>query len=220
MSQSNDVINKIAPCDVLYITEDSSWGEIGFEAVREIFPEATPIFWSHGMPKPDLDNWCGQWILSFKSDLIIPLSVIEQAKEGALNFHPAPPKYRGIGGYWWALQNMDHTFGVTCHHMNERIDYGDIIKVDVFPIKQGETEESLKQKSAYFSVNLFKEILHDIANKKPLEPSGDQWHKHLYTSKELEEAKAIAEMPAPGRSYGVLPLTRSQSSNRSGHLSK
>ena len=140
-SQKN-ITNKISPCEVLYIAESSAWGEIGYKTVSSAFRQVTPVYWSPGMPKPDIDDWHGDWIISFKSDLILPLSVIERAREGAINFHPCPPKYRGLGGYWWALHNGDTSFGVTCHHMDKRIDHGDIIKVEDFPIWQGETVES------------------------------------------------------------------------------
>ncbi|MGH1379143.1 MAG: formyltransferase family protein [Alphaproteobacteria bacterium] len=190
MPYKKNITNKIHPCDVLYISENSAWGEIGYEAVCALFDDVTPILWSPGMPKPDIDDWHGDWVISFKSDLILPVSVIEEAQKGALNFHPAPPQYRGIGGYWWALHNNDDIFGVTVHHMNERIDHGDIIKVDYFPILQDRTEESLKQKAAYFSLNLLNTILRDIIDGKSLYPCGAQWGSHLYTQKELKEAKA------------------------------
>jgi len=179
--------NEVEPCDVLYITEDSGWGQLGFGAVKKIFPKASAIFWSPGMSKPDLENWHGDWILSFKSDLILPLSVIESAKKGAVNFHPAPPHYRGIGGYWWALKNRDENFGVTCHHMNEHIDHGKIIQVNHFAVDHDDTMESLREKAAYFSLNLLKSVLDDIYMKKPLTPCGLEWTGRLYTQKELDK---------------------------------
>lgn len=190
MTENNS--NKIHPCEVLYITEDTSWGEIGYNEVKKTFPDATGIFWSHDMEKPDLDEWHGDWILSFKSDLILPISVIDSAEKGAVNFHPASPQYRGIGGYYWALQNGDKAFGATCHHMNHRIDHGEIIKADYFPISQDETVESLSQKAAYHALNQLRGVLRDIVAKKPLEPCGVPWSKRLYTQKELDAAQNVA----------------------------
>lgn len=186
----NTTKNKIAPCEVLYIAENSPWGEIGHKTVAAAFRDVTPVLWSPDMPKPDLTDWHGDWIISFKSDLILPASVIERADKGAINFHPCPPKYRGLGGYWWARHNDDASFGVTCHHMNERIDHGDIIKVDNFAIWQGETEKDLKHKAALYSLNLLNGVLSDIVAEKPLEPCGTQWEPHLYTQKQLDAATA------------------------------
>ena len=190
MNSTKNITNKIAPSEVLYIAENSPWGEIGYKTVAAAFRDVTPVLWSLGMQKPDLNDWRGDWIISFKSDLILPASVIEKAEKGAINFHPAPPKYRGLGGYWWAVHNNDTSYGVTCHHMNERIDHGDIIKVDNFAIWRGETEKDLKHKAALYSLNLLNGILSDIVADKPLEPCGIQWEPHLYTQKQLDAAKA------------------------------
>lgn len=175
--------------NILYISEDSAWGKMGYKAAASVFDDITPIYWSPETPKPDLDDWRGDWIISFKSDLILPLSVIERAEKGAINFHPCPPKYRGIGGYWWAINNGDDSFGVTCHHMNERIDHGDIIKTTEFPIWHEDTVETLRNKAAAASLSLLEEIMQDITADRPLKPSGEQWGRHLYTQKELEEAQ-------------------------------
>lgn len=194
ITTQKNIMNIIQPCDVLYISENSAWGEIGYKAVAAAFPDVTPVYWSPGMPKPNMDDWHGDWIISFKSDLILPLCVIERAKKGAINFHPSPPQYRGLGGYWWALHNGDNTFGVTCHHMNQRIDHGEIIKVDHFPISRGETVEELKHKAALFSHNLLNTIIRDLVVGKHLKPCGVEWGQHLYTQKELEEAQALTAL--------------------------
>lgn len=178
---------------ILYIAENSPWGDIGYNAVAAAFPDVTAVLWSPGMPKPDLSDWQGDWIISFKSDLIIPANVLSRAKKGAINFHPCPPKYRGLGGYWWAIHNNDRSFGVTCHHMNERIDHGHIIKVATFPIWEHETESSLKHKAAIAALDLLYKTLDDIISGKRLEPCGVEWHPHLYTQKELNAAKKEIE---------------------------
>lgn len=188
---------EIIPSEVLYVTECSHWGEIGYETVATAFRSVTPVFWSPGTPKPDLNGWHGDWIISFKSDLILSRTTIESAKKGALNFHPSPPKYRGVGGYWWALHNNDEVYGVTCHHMDERIDHGAIIKTESFPIWPLETVESLKHRTALHSLGLLNKTLDDILNGKRLTTCGVKWEQHLYTYKELAAAqKALASNDA------------------------
>lgn len=182
--------NNIVPSEVLFVTECSPWGQRGYEAVAAAFDSVQPIYWSPGMPKPDLSGWQGDWIISFKSDLILSRSTLERAKKGAINFHPCPPKYRGVGGYWWALHNGDDVFGVTCHHMNERIDNGEIIKTESFPIWPGETVESLKRSAAIYSLELLKQTLDYILSGKSLTPCGAKWEEHLYTYQELALAQS------------------------------
>lgn len=184
------VRNNVMPSQVLFITEASPWGKLGCESVATAFRSVQPVYWSHGMPKPDLSGWQGDWIISFKSDLILSRDILGRAKKGAINFHPSPPKYRGLGGYWWALHNGDNVFGVTCHHMDERVDHGEIIMTESFSICPGETVESLKHKAAIHSLALLNETLGNIVSEKPLVPCGAKWERHLYTSKELALAQS------------------------------
>jgi len=205
---SNDAVS----CDVLYVTECSPWGKIGYEKAAKAFRSVQPVFWSPGMPKPDLSGWQGDWIISFKSDLILSRDILDRAKKGAINFHPSPPKYRGLGGYWWALHNGDDVFGVTCHHMNERIDHGAIIATKSLPIFSGETVESLKHRAAIYSLELLNETLNDIISEKPLVPCGAKWEQHLYTSKEL--ALAQRAHAANGDSCAMQPVIKSLDARR------
>lgn len=182
----------VMPSKVLYVTERSPWGQLGYKAVAAAFDSVTPVFWSHDGPKPDLTAWEGDWIVAFKADLILSGDTLARAKKGAINFHPSPPRYRGLGGYWWALHNGDKVFGVTVHHMDERIDHGAIIKTDHFRILPKQTETGLKERAAIRSLILLNKTLAIIQSGKPLAPSGEQWGLHLYTSKELAQAKKQA----------------------------
>ena len=67
------------------------------------------------------------WIISFLSPWKIPAELLRCARKGAINFHPAPPKYPGIGGYNYAIWNEDKEYGVTVHEMAEDIDSGKCI---------------------------------------------------------------------------------------------
>ena len=72
--------------------------------------------WGDNIPT-SLLNWQGDLIVSYLSRWIVPQSLLSRAKVGAINFHPAPPEYPGIGCINFALYNNEGTFGVTCHHM-------------------------------------------------------------------------------------------------------
>jgi methionyl-tRNA formyltransferase len=183
------VSKAIAPSEVLFVTEASTWGDRGYKAVAAALPDVTPVIWSPGMPKPDLSGWRGDWILSFKADLILSRQTLENAKKGAINFHPSPPKYRGLGGYWWALHNGDQDYGVTAHLMDEQIDHGQIIKTDSFAILPRDSVESLKERAAIHSLMLLRQTVEDIRNGRPFTPSGAEWEPHLYTSKQLALAQ-------------------------------
>lgn len=183
---------------VLYVTEASEWGQRGYEAVERTFGASSieAVYWSNGLPNPDLSKWEGEWIIAFKADLILNKAVLESAKRGAINFHPSPPKYRGLGGYWWALHNQDKEFGVTVHHMDEKIDHGRIIETVSFAIRKGETVESLKELAATYSLDLLDKTLMTITRGEELEPCGIEWGPGLYTAKRLAEAQHIKAQSA------------------------
>ncbi len=171
---------------VLYVSEDSAWGRHGRDAVAGFFPGAHCVSWKHGEPFPqEVAEWEGKWILSFKSDLILPKSVIQSASEGAINFHPAPPEYRGLGGYMLAVHNRDEQYGVTCHYMIEEIDYGPIIHVHRFLMAR-DTPHSLRQRAAAYSLVMLNEIAAMIYKGERPEPCNERWSEKIYTLRKVE----------------------------------
>ncbi|MEL6498379.1 MAG: formyltransferase family protein [Planctomycetota bacterium] len=132
-------------------------------------------------------DWRGDWIVSFKSDLYLPQVVLGHARLGAINFHPAPPRYRGLGGYSLALHNSDTTFGVTCHHMDETLDHGPIIAVREFPILPCRTVAALRAQTAIECLHLLHEVVTLIAMAHPLPVSTAAWSDHLFTIAEVKQ---------------------------------
>ncbi len=81
-------------------------------------------------------NWSGDYILSFRSLLILSERILSKAKIAAINFHPGPPKYRGVGCLNYAIFNNEKFYGVTAHLMTKEVDYGEILKVQTFKINK------------------------------------------------------------------------------------
>ena len=48
-------------------------------------------------PDKKILNWKGDIIICFRNHYILSKKFIKKAKICAINFHPGPPKYRGIG---------------------------------------------------------------------------------------------------------------------------
>ncbi len=172
---------------ILFISEKSPLCYKAFESIEGYFFESQSIFWDHGDPALPALDWHGEWIISFKSDLLLPKQIINSATKGAINFHPAPPSYRGIGGYVHSLYNQDKVYGVTCHHMNEDIDKGKIIKASYFALNGNETASSLRKKTAEHCFMFFHEIMEYIISEKTLPVSEETWGKKLYTHKSLDK---------------------------------
>lgn len=173
---------------ILFIAEKSYWCYKAFAFVKKHFPQTQAIFWNHGEKKPPPITWHGDWIIAFKADLILSQKEIDYAEKGAINFHPDPPYYRGIGGYTYAVYNGDNVFGATCHHIIKNIDKGPIVKVKYFPLKKNETASSLRKLTAKHCFALFNEIMQYIIEEKELPTANDEvWGDKLYTYQDLDE---------------------------------
>ena len=86
------------------------------------------------------------YIICFRSYYILDLEIINRAKYGAINFHPSPPKYRGVGGINYALYANDKYYGSTAHIIDRKIDNGNIIDVKNFKISKTDNLDSLLNK--------------------------------------------------------------------------
>ena len=171
---------------ILFIGELSDWSQYALSYLRAQDAQVTSIIWSKGMPNYKIiDSWRGDWILSFKSDLILSAGDLERPKYGAINFHPAPPYYRGIGGYWHALQNHDISFGCTSHYMDEKIDHGAIIDVRMFDILHNTNLSKLYLQTARLCLEQFKQTTDFILNGTAPSPIKEKWKGRLYKSSEL-----------------------------------
>lgn len=173
---------------ILFIGDHSHWSKKAAGHLQSHFRCVTTLYWENGEPYPSqIVSWSGDLILSFKSDLVLSKEILANSSEYALNFHPAPPHYRGIGGYNYALFHRDEIYGATCHYMVEKIDFGKIIKVVRFPLNGSEKASSLKMKTGSYCLALFYEIAELIMTGSPLPSSQERWGERLYTRKGLVE---------------------------------
>lgn len=171
--------------NILFISDKSYWSYCAALLTSSYSDNCEHVIYERGSKFPGIvENWTGDFLISFKSDLIIPSSILERTKLNAINFHPAPPKYRGIGGYIQAIDNKDTTYGITCHHMESQVDSGDIIKTILFPICKNDTPKTLYHKSGFYCIRLLNEILISINTGEYLPKSSETWSKTLYLFKD------------------------------------
>lgn len=128
-----------------------------------------------------------EYVISFVSPWIIPKAVLTSAKKAAINFHPGSPDYPGTGCYNFALYENSKRYGVTVHHMKEKVDTGDIIMTSYFDISPFESVETLKLKSMNHLLYCFEKILSFISCGKPLPVSNETWARKPFTRKEMVE---------------------------------
>ena len=102
--------------------------------------------------------------------------LISLGRLGCINLHPAPlPDLRGVGGYNVALLEGRDEWGVSCHFVDDRIDTGDLVEVERFPIDAaGETALSLDALSQERLLALFQRVVERALSgaELPREPQG------------------------------------------------
>ncbi len=196
---------KKAEDSILFIGDCSEWSRKAEDFLQHTFANVSSIFWENGMTAVrGLEKWHGDWIISFKSDLLLKESFLQHARLGALNFHPSSTKYRGIGGYYYAIDNGDEEFGATCHHMDAKVDHGRIIKTLNFKLAPNESLELLRERTAAICLTLLYDICICIALKEKLPISDQCWGGPLYTKAALQAylknralAKSVPVKPEP-----------------------
>ena len=125
-------------------------------------------------------------LLNFLAPMIVPPRVLEGVRREAINFHPAPPDWPGIGSASYALYRGDAEFGVTAHRMTAAIDGGEIVRVMRFPVEREDTCETLFDRALGHSVGVFRDVCEAFARDGRLQPSGERWGRPAITRKEFE----------------------------------
>lgn len=134
--------------------------------------------------------------ISYLSPWIIPPHILNTVKLFSLNFHPGTPQYPGIGCTNFAIYDAENEFGITVHHMAQKVDTGKIIKAIRFPIHKDESVYSLSQKCYEFISKAFFEVFDYYTVNHSLPESEEVWTRKPFTRKELNElCKIDINMP-------------------------
>ncbi len=94
---------------------------------------------------------------------ILPKSILEIPKFGAINVHPSLlPKYRGAAPIQWTIMNDEPVTGVTIIKMTEKMDAGPILLQKEVSILPDETAGSLHDRLARLGADLLLEAIDKI----------------------------------------------------------
>ena len=132
------------------------------------------------------------FLFSFLCPVIIKEKQLTAARVAPINFHPAPPKYPGVGSASYAIYHNDSTFGVTAHVMEPVVDSGMIIKTIEFPISLGDTCETLFDRARNYSLFLFYDVLAELTVSGEVTGSGRQWLGTAITRKDFENWMTVS----------------------------
>jgi methionyl-tRNA formyltransferase len=147
--------------------------------------------WGDPLPE-DVIAWEGDLIISYLSRWIVPAKLIKSAKMSAINFHPAPPEYPGVGCTNFALYNYADSYGVTCHHMNPEVDTGEIIDVKRFKVFGFDNVDSLLVRTYENQLVQFFEIFSKIISGEPLPNSEAKWTRKPFSRTELNKLSILS----------------------------
>ena len=93
----------------------------------------------------------------------IPSRVVALAPNEAINVHPSLlPKYRGSAPIQWAIANGDRKTGVSIIDLAQKMDAGDILRQETYPIGEDDTSALLHDKLAVFGAELLLKAIGDI----------------------------------------------------------
>jgi len=183
---------------ILFIGKaDDQYSKYAGEFISLHFPETLTIYGKRGEQFPkEASDWRGDIIISYLSQWIIPDAVLRRAKVMAINFHPGPPAYPGIGCTNFAVYDGVDEYGVTCHHMLAKVDTGKIISVKRFPVYKTDTVFAITQRCYALILNQFFEIMDYIIQEKPFPDCDETWTRKPYLRKELNRLCRITpDMP-------------------------
>jgi methionyl-tRNA formyltransferase len=115
-------------------------------------------------------------LIGFVTPVIVPKRILQGLGYGAYNFHPGPPHYPGWVPSHFAIYDGATEFGATAHVMNERVDTGPIISVELFGIRPNTTVEGLEQMALTSLARLFWKLANLLAtHSEPLNPLEITW---------------------------------------------
>jgi len=160
---------------VLFIgKEEDACSKTAANFIQLHFENPRIIFSKRSTPFPEtLYDWRGDLIISYLSQWIIPNRLLANADLAAINLHPGPPEYPGIGCTNFAIYHEEKEFGITCHHMLSKVDSGSIIVVKRFPLFPGDTVYSVTQRSYIEILHLFFELVSGLLQGKHFPESSE-----------------------------------------------
>ena len=187
--------NNKSKLNVLFIGKaENYYAKVAADFIQLHFENPTIVFSKRSAPFPnELYEWKGDLLISYLAQWIIPNRLLANADLAAINLHPGPPEYPGIGCTNFAIYNRENEFGITCHHMLSKVDSGSLIAVRRFPVFETDTVYSITQRSYVEILHLFFELISGLLQGKNLPESKETWTRKPYKRKDLDELCELRE---------------------------
>ena len=167
------------------------------EYLRSREPSTEVIVGASGDPFPErVLRWSGDVLVSYIAPWIVPQAALDRPKVAAINFHPGPPEYPGIGCTNFALYEGAARFGVTAHHMRAAVDTGDIIAAPRFDVLPDDTVKSLTDRCYARLASCLREVFDEYFRTGRFPSSPERWTRRPFRRKELDAlCRVTPDMP-------------------------
>ena len=146
--------------------------------------------------KPDL-------LLVVSFGLLIPKWFLEVPSVGAINVHPSLlPKYRGPAPIQWAIRNGEPETGITIMRMSERMDAGNILYQERFPIGVNEDAKGLSERLSERAAQILPDFLKGVETDGLPEGTTQREEDATYTPMITREMGSISWAADPSEIVG------------------
>jgi len=139
-----------------------------------------------------MQSWNADALVVAAYGKILPKSVLDTPKYGALNIHSSIlPKYRGAAPMQRALMAGEDTVGVTIMQMDAGLDTGDMLKVKTTPVSESDDLERIHDRLAELGSQALLEVLSEI--EKGCVIAQKQEDSHSTYAAKIEKADCLLD---------------------------
>lgn len=134
----------------------------------------------------------GARLIGFSTSVIVPPDVLAAFPDDAYNFHPGPPEFPGNRPSAFACYARAPVFGVTFHRMLAKVDEGEILDCERFPVIGLDRAGQIAVEAYQRLARLFLRNAVALARiGQPLSGNGEIWSGRKTTQAEFDRMRQV-----------------------------
>jgi len=140
------------------------------------------------------------YLFSIVNGKVLSSRILDYPRLCAINYHDAPlPKYAGIHATSWAIINDEKTHGISWHVMSSRIDEGDILEQNIFPIEVSDTALMLNLKCYNHALESFRLLVKKLEKQSVHSFPQELRNRSYYGYHQKPENVGLADWKLPAQ---------------------